>query len=664
MQLYHHQIEAIKQIANHSKGVFIGTCGCGKTQIYKVAARSVRSTLILVPRKLLVDQFYEQYFQNDSEFDVVRVNSDQKEGSKNQRQVDNVFWDRFQNKELLAERPMVALVNYQSLARLNRLRGNTKFDIVFNDEAHNINIKEGCGHKEDVSFQHDLGSKSFYFTATPTEALLHRSDVYGPILWNYDFASAVADGIVKRFITHIECLRSDKGKISNPATPPPLLWSLGQFVLRHNLKRIIVYTNRVKDTLEADEGGLGLGEEEEEEQREENQPTDHLALIAKVRASMSLARFKKESHFLPRQIKAEYITAATTLEQRYHMFHRFRDEADEGIRMIVSCRTISEGIDLTSCDGVILLDSGSNNIITTQRILRCTRLTQKERDCNTWNPATVLIPFIEHTPSSFQEDQTAQEWLERFASGLHCRFERKSNVLGPESNRIYKEVLELQIGDNLEDTPYDPRALRDDPLRETVKHQICKKLPFLTPEDVYLLEEGIFLYTMTHAITGGVKQYARNWDAPRFKTAYKRRARTVLFNLNRKTLEDIDELHGSRLKLFASTFGASQMAPDLHAKFYEWRQKAYLSDPNGTIDSWANRSDAQKAHEELSGGQKQKPPRTGIACKRGCLREKQTRQDDPDFGWRVTYRERQMRSSDEPMTIFYYCNDCRVLWKE
>lgn len=646
MELFRNQKRALEIIHTADHGIFQHICGSGKSLIYKTAARRVDRTLILVPRKVLVEQFYQDYFVDDDTFDVIKINSDQKKLNG----LEAGFWSRF--KVSKPEKPLVALVNYQSLNRLlDGLGDDGKylFDLVFADEAHHVN---GDGRMMNRLIQgKSLGKKTFFFTATPNEVMLTRSDIFGPILDIYTFAEAVKDGIVKTFTTHIECLDQNPDSKNTP-----LLWSIGQFILKQGLTRVVVYVNSIQEgrknskrPLPADDEDdfQDLQDEEEDEAVEDLKKTKTQKRSEQVRASMALNTFQKEAlKTLPRGIKVDYITAKTSLDQRYHMFRKFRDEEDKSVRVIVSCKTISEGVDLSSTDAVILLDSRSNNITTTQRILRCTRLTRKERSEGTWKPAVVLIPIANYSVQAYRQDDRFREWLDQFAQGLKCRFKREEEL--DEDNSSFP--LPLLVGDNVDDIPYDPRERTDDPIREKVATFLQSQIPDMNSSDAWTLERGIFDFTcqMSNIHTPA---YSRNWDSPYFVRIYKNRTRSVAADLKLlwKTRGELD------LYKFSAQFTKREMNDEYHA-FFEMKEKEALeSNANASVKQFMQHGWKEKQQKQS------RKYRTGIKCNK-CLASP-SKEEDLDYGYQVECTQLQIRSSDESATNFYYCPSCGSRWK-
>jgi len=363
-------------------------------------------------------------------------------------------------------------------------------------------------------------------------------------LIEYPYSEAVREGIVKKFNLHVECLQSSiagqNDDVAGQQQSGQFLWSIGQFINKQNLRRVIVYTNRIKDD------------------------TKHKSL----RASMALDTFREHERAIQQhRIKVEYITHHTTIDQRQTIFNNFRRTTDTTTRMIVSCRTISEGVDLTSADAVILLDSRSNNITTTQRILRCTRLTQEERRHGTWDQATVLIPLMQHTIESFSENRQLKEWLDRFVTSLGCvtnlLYQNEEEVLSKtaasqdtEGERV---SIPIYVGESIDSIPFDPLERTKDPKRTNAKSLIQRKLTGLGDETVDRIEEGLFHHVLEQSRH---LNFARNWDDQRFSAQYVSRCMLVIASIKRapELLEHDDET----LYQIARSWTREQLRPSLY----------------------------------------------------------------------------------------------------
>lgn len=604
MNLYEHQEKGLELIRKHLYGIFLMTCGSGKSRIYREAAKEARSTLILVPRKILVDQLYDDYFANMVGVDVLKLNSDhratvnvskpatakvRKPRKLTPRQQNALKESRF--AELMdaatIDKPFVVIANYQSIRRLGDLLDGRLFDLAFFDEGHNVLLQptqmmqdsteedtnDSESEPEDSALSSDdavqsllrpikrkkmckdfkstheqmqklrqfnglngFPSKRYFFcTATATTMMTDNPQVYGPVLIEYTYNEAVQQGIVKKFRLHVECLQTSiMGQESSvDQQSGQFLWSIGQFISKQNLRRVIVYTNRIKND------------------------TKHKSL----RASMALETFREQERAIQHhRVKVEYITHHTTIDQRQTIFNNFRKTSDTTTRMIVSCRTISEGVDLTSADAVILLDSRSNNITTTQRILRCTRLTQEERRHGTWGEATVLIPLMKHTISSFTENQELKNWLDRFVVSLGCRSQL---IIPPEplndEDDDERVSIPIYVGESIDSIPFDPLERTKDPKRTNARTLLLRKIPDIGENTILRLEEGIFHYVLDQSRH---LHFARNWDDKRFGSHYVNRCMLLIASIERKPdlLSNTDDM----LYKIARQWTREQLRPSLY----------------------------------------------------------------------------------------------------
>ena len=611
MELYEHQKKALTLVRERTHGILLMTCGSGKSAIYQESAKKVATTLVMVPRKILVDQLYDDYFKNMKNANVFKLNSDhrgqmisstkRKRRKLTEKQQNAMKEQQFATlmDEASPQCPFIVLANYQSVNRLSDLLSGRVFDQAFFDEGHNVYFKvderreddegpselgtddeedeEDSDLEEDEEEDDDGGDgdasfrarqllsktqkaphvarksvdnqdhlqklrgfgglngfparKYFFCTATATDFMLNNPEIYGPVLIEFSYNEAVKSNIVKKFNLHVECLRV---RDDCPDAAPPFLWSIGQFIIHQDLRRVIVYTNRIKDN----------------------------SRYESLRTSMALETFREQEklNHLPRCIRVDYITHQTTIDQRQRIFRQFRNTVDTTFRMIVSCRTISEGVDLTSADGIILLDSRSNNITTTQRILRCTRLTREERKQGHWEQASVLIPLMHQTVSSFQKDVELNTWLERFVASLDCssRYLTRDNQNDtvPTNTADGNVIIPIHVGDNIDTIPYDPLECTRDPMRTRFR-KLLSHLNNMTDVMIDDIERGVFHYVLD---LSKVKHFSRNWDDPRFSEAYK--LRSILLNASFK--RDATLLQKD-LYTVARKWSPAQLRPEIYS---------------------------------------------------------------------------------------------------
>lgn len=402
MKPFQHQEAVARLVQEHDKGIFDIACGCGKSYSMMLASKHFFVTVVFAPTKNLVSQLAEN-FSSMSDVKVFLVNSD-----------NPVNMTQLRKAKMAKKKRIVIVANYQSVHVVKDICETTdlQIDAVFLDEAHNVTSdkKRSVFHKEsnieelsdnesmsgseidsdteDVSdtvsiisgssytetssgsttdsnerfvmsdISRITAKKTFSFTATPTKVMLKHPEIYGPVLLQYSYAQGVIDGHVKNIDTIIECY-GDKDKSCLDAGYERLIPAISRFITEGNFKRIIVYTSRVKE----------CGKK--------------LATVDGLYDNRQL--FPDEFHI-------HTVSANTPLGVRDDIFNTFRAISDE-THVILSCMTISEGIDLPSCDSVVILDSSKSVVKIVQRTLRACRLTQQERTCGEWRNAAVFYPI-------------------------------------------------------------------------------------------------------------------------------------------------------------------------------------------------------------------------------------------------------------------------------
>jgi DNA-directed RNA polymerase subunit M/transcription elongation factor TFIIS len=160
-----------------------------------------------------------------------------------------------------------------------------------------------------------------------------------------------------------------------------------------------------------------------------------------------------------------------------------------------------------------------------------------------------------------------------------------------------------------------------DNFRANIRKKIDKKLN--NEKASINLEKGIFNYTLKEADRHKI---VKKWDNKFFVQIYTNHLRSILNNLNDKWIESInnDEFQPHKLAFM----NHQELNHDLWAKLIDIKSKR---DKNKFEVNMAASTDT-------------------FTCRK-CK------------GKNCTYYAQQVRSSDEPMTIFVTCLDCGQRWK-
>jgi superfamily II DNA or RNA helicase len=350
-KLYDHQIEILQAIQEHQRGIVNAICGSGKSLPMVKSCLCHRTSIIFVPFKVLVDQF-ALYFNDDlSEATVHKVNSDHLGDIPLPNQ----------------DETTVYLANFDSLHRMRDL--GIIFDVIHWDEAHlaTSSKRRGkiSGETNEALDMEDLNTiqsrRHFFWTATPNQIMKCHPEIYGEEIYTYSFRAAVKDRIIKSFGIYISCNKGDDGEDNEKTRYDKILETTCDFIRNEKRKRVLIYVNRVA---EADNNYL------------------------------TVENMKKDAHTIfPPEFKTHFIAANTKARDRKRIFKRFSDERDDSIHVIVSCRTISVGVDLPTCDSVVFAETSKNITEIVQRGCRPLRLTDAEKSTGKFENAKIFFPI-------------------------------------------------------------------------------------------------------------------------------------------------------------------------------------------------------------------------------------------------------------------------------
>jgi DNA-directed RNA polymerase subunit M/transcription elongation factor TFIIS len=161
-----------------------------------------------------------------------------------------------------------------------------------------------------------------------------------------------------------------------------------------------------------------------------------------------------------------------------------------------------------------------------------------------------------------------------------------------------------------------------DSFRELMKTHLNKY--FNDEKTASNLEKGIYNWTIKQANN---KKVVKKWDNPYFVQIYKDKFKSVVSNL--KTTNLIDQVANNEIKVHQIAFMSHyEMNPEKWSTIIETQMKINKSKYESQVEA-----------------------STDVFTCRKCK------------GNRCTYVAQQIRSSDEPMTIFVTCLDCGKKWK-
>jgi len=144
-----------------------------------------------------------------------------------------------------------------------------------------------------------------------------------------------------------------------------------------------------------------------------------------------------------------------------------------------------------------------------------------------------------------------------------------------------------------------------------------------------LIERGIFNWTVDYCTCKGI---VKNWKNPKFKSLYVSKARSVVSNLG-----GLDTYVGNMRLLVR-----------LLEKEFECKDLAYMKPENVFPEVWKSVIDMKLLRDQYC----EKPEAMTDQYKCGRCKKRE-----------CVYQEIQLRSADEPMSLFITCLNCGNRWR-
>jgi superfamily II DNA or RNA helicase len=409
--MFQHQLDMLRVMRDNDRGYINAICGSGKSLPMARSCLNERTSVIFVPYKVLVEQFYEKYFKCVPDITVHRVNSEYMTQVPRPNEGETTVY----------------LSNYDSCHRLIEL--GIQFDLVHWDEAHLATSKRRRGKiqkmdgepnetvdMEDVVSVH--GKKHFFWTATPNRVMKTHPDIYGAEIYRYDFCTAVKDKIIKSFGIFISCNKGDHGEDDDEIKFKKNVQTTCDFIKNEKRKCVLVYVNRVAETNET---------------------------------RLTVDNLRKHRNLFPAEFRVEFISAGTKLTERNKIFDRF-SRSDDTVHVLVSCRTISVGVDLPTCDAVVFADTNRNVTEIIQRGCRPLRLAAEEKITRQFDNAKIFFPIDVSATEVHTMMQLSQRDEEIHQAIRGSQFETTMLVLN-----LLKDSLEIEDYDFQRDETCDDK---------------------------------------------------------------------------------------------------------------------------------------------------------------------------------------------------------------
>jgi superfamily II DNA or RNA helicase len=381
MKLWTHQEFALQEITKVSKGIINHFCGTGKTEIIigrllKVSKGNIG--IVVIPSLTLIAQFNQLFITKNKKIKILTVCSkdDRQDPNNDQLEITTSESDICKFLTTKKKKRKVITVTYHSFDVLfeSITKIKTTLEVVMFDEAHHVCNQIGVQTLFKIE---KLSKQCLFFTATTKTA---NNVFMGDKIKNcIDFDCGP---IISRF-THQDAL----------LTNPPICrdfqvivdFGTSESTLYESIVRAMISTgnNRMLSfhtTVKSGVNGFS-----------ETQFKNAVHHILATEFQEKLGMYQDQSHF-------QVISFSTTTKKRNQKLQFFNSrpdidklKTDNWLILIVSCETISEGIDVQNCNGVVFADPRQSYIKIIQNIGRCCRLPVGKDNIG---PSTILLPIL------------------------------------------------------------------------------------------------------------------------------------------------------------------------------------------------------------------------------------------------------------------------------
>lgn len=347
-KLDNHQIECIKSVSDilsfTNKCHIENFCGSGKSIIALKLLSQYDYSVIVLPSLLLIDQFYCHYSKYANGYNFLCVCSMYAPHCSTDK---NVITNFINNNTKI-----IILVTYHSLHLLTDMCKLPDFCCF--DEAHNVN------HNTYTLIDKLINTNFLFMSAT-----IPINNNFGTLAYQVSYKNALDLNICRDFNLVIDYIDSNcKKSIYN---------SIAYHSLLSGNYKIITYHNTVNST-----------------------------------NNLSVSNFMIDANLLEQSfndllnttfvdVKISKIIIKSITSDTYNkldIIQSFNESSDDEIFILVSCRSLKEGVDIKNCNFITFCEPKTDPKIIIQNIGRGTRNVNRLNDINN---STVLLPIYDKT---------------------------------------------------------------------------------------------------------------------------------------------------------------------------------------------------------------------------------------------------------------------------
>ncbi len=402
-----HQLEAITSVADNfqhaERGQLIMACGTGKTftTLWIKEERASKRTLVLLPSLSLLSQTLREWtFAATQPFDVLCVCSDETVGKRGEdeaiQSVSELAFPVTSDAEeirrfITGDGAKVIFSTYQSspmVADAQAGDSSLAFDLVVADEAHRCAGKVSSAFSTVLDSKRIIATKRLFATATPRSytasvkknaedhgievACMDDESMFGKVLYSLPFGKAIQKNLltdyriviigvdnlmISEWIKNREFIKTDTG-IENDADSLAAQIGLLKAIKDYDLKRVISFHSRVS--------------------RAESFKNDVHQVLNWI----------DEDHRPHGELWSDFVSGDMPTSKRRQKLDYLKSLADNQRGLLSNARCLSEGVDVTSLDGIAFIDPKNSQVDIIQAVGRAIRLSIDKKF------GTIILPVF------------------------------------------------------------------------------------------------------------------------------------------------------------------------------------------------------------------------------------------------------------------------------
>lgn len=357
--------------------------GFGKTLIFTHLLKN--KNIIVFPTLTLMDQYYKKYFEMICEYSLLFICTENTE-LRDIQQPDVI--QGHDAKKKLAEKmnKYVILTTYVSLPFVLENMLDSVELTIFDEAHHRGDLKPKNKAQTAIdSYRNKLG-QILNMTATPSEYCEGEE-------FNYSLRDAIEDGNLRDFNVHIFVMSRQHQE---------LMESLDKLSQATKNTKSMVFT------------GLAIAEEE-----------------GRTNVTQFVKQYKKQCD--DRKFYIDGITSDNKRTERESKIQSFQNFDENSLSLLVSCKTLGEGIDIKNVNSIIFIDPKSSTRDIIQCIGRATRLYRDDNGQPLQNQpfSSVIIPVYIDTEaySKLQTDDEKDQYIRDITQSENTSFQNIMNVI-------------------------------------------------------------------------------------------------------------------------------------------------------------------------------------------------------------------------------------------